>query len=74
MEIKTLNTNDCIKATPNSNPNKGIKINSGTKCTKNKTPLAVTNAKANPAITFSNVCPAIILANSRIDKLIGLNT
>ncbi len=29
-------------------------------------------ANAKPAITFNNVCPAIILAKSRIDKLIGL--
>jgi len=27
-----------------------------------------------PAITFSKVCPAIIFANKRIDKLTGLNT
>ena len=41
---------------------------------KNKTPEQALSVHANPAITFNKVCPAIIFANKRIDKLTGLKT
>ena len=55
MQIRILKTKDCINATPSSKPNNGNKINNGTKCTKNKIPVALIKVQANPAITFSKV-------------------
>ena len=41
---------------------------------KNKIPEQAPSVQAKPAITFNNVCPAIMFANKRIDKLTGLKT
>ena len=68
-----LNTKDWINATPHSKPNNGNKIANGTRWITKKMPVEYIKSLANPAITFNKVCPAIILAKSRIDKLIGLN-
>ena len=38
---------------------------------KGNQPRASPNENINPANTFKSVCPAIIFANSRTDKLIG---
>jgi hypothetical protein len=57
-------------ATAVSKKNNGIKIITGTKCMIAKTILPKQiNVQENPAITFNNVCPAIIFANSRTDRL-----
>lgn len=71
-QIRIAKTNDWIKATPNSKKNSGIKISKGRKCTIKKMPPADIRVLAKPAITFNNVCPAIIFANNRIAKLKGL--
>jgi len=63
-----------IKATPNSKPINKTKINKGMIW---KTAKKFSNSnilQEKPTITFSSVCPAIKLANSRTPKLIGLNT
>ena len=62
-----------IKATPNSKPINKIKINNGMiwKTAKKSSNSNILQEK--PTITFSSVCPAIKLANSRTPKLIGLN-
>jgi hypothetical protein len=52
-----------------------IKINNvkiGNQLKKNKFP-AKRITQLNPTITFKRVWPAIMFANNRIDKLIGLN-
>lgn len=74
MQISTQKTNAWIKETPNSKKNKGIKIKSGTRWKTKKINSFPIKINENPIITFNNVCPAIIFANKRIDKLIGLNT
>jgi hypothetical protein len=45
----------------------------GTTCAKNIKPEPSSIDQEKPAITFNRVCPAIIFANSRTDKLIGRN-
>jgi len=47
--------------------------NIGTNPAKKNTPPNANNVQAKVDIIFNNVCPAIILANNRIDKLKGLN-
>ena len=61
-------------ATANSNPIKRVKINKGIKCANHKPVPKVVITHAKPAITFNKVCPAIIFANNRTDKLTTLNT
>jgi len=58
----------CIKATPNSNKVKINKIAIGNKLIKEVFPKK-TITQLKPTITFNKVCPAIILANKRTDKL-----
>lgn len=73
MQNKTVNTKACIIATAVSNINKGIKINNGKKWNKNNIGLLFwSKVKPKPAITFNKVCPAIMLVNNRMDKLISL--
>jgi hypothetical protein len=61
----------CIKATPNSNNVKINKIKIGNKLIKEVFPKK-TITQLNPTITFNKVCPAIIFANKRTDKLTNL--
>lgn len=61
-------------ATTLSKKIKIIKINRGINEEKTIILLFEINIiHAKEAITFNNVCPAIMLANKRTDKLIGLN-
>lgn len=58
-----------IKATPTSKKVKINKIEIGNKLTINiESPIKII-LKLNPTITFNKVCPAIIFAKRRTDKL-----
>lgn len=72
MQVNIINTYVCIKATPNSKPNKNIKTIIGN--IKPIEPIFSNNKmlQENPIITFNKLCPAIKLINNRIPKLIGL--
>ena len=72
VDTRVLNTIAWIKAIANSSITKKTKINIGTYCIKNNIPVQPANDQQIPAIIFNNACPAIILAKSRNDKLIGL--
>lgn len=64
-----MNTYACNKAIPNSKIVTAIMIIKGNKCRKYQIPPKDNIVQANPAIIFNNVCPDIIFAKSRIDKL-----
>jgi len=64
-----VNTYACKIAIPSSKIVTAIIIIRGTNCTKYQIPPKESIVQANPAIIFNNVCPDIILANNRIDKL-----
>jgi hypothetical protein len=72
MQIKTAKTKDCIAATATSKMNNTTNTSNGARCAIEYNPIEPIINQIKPAITLSNVCPAIIFANNRIDKLIGL--
>jgi hypothetical protein len=69
IQVKIVNTYVCIKATPISKKINTNKIPIGKIfATKKKSPINIID-QLNPTITFNKVCPAIIFANNRTDKL-----
>ena len=68
IQLNIVKMYDCIKATPNSSKVKINKIAIGNKFIKKVFPKK-TITQLKPTITLSNVCPAIIFANKRTDKL-----
>ena len=59
-----------MKATAISKPINAVKTPNVTKCATNSAVPRDIICHAKPAITFNKVCPAIMFANNRTDKLI----
>ena len=64
-----MNTYACNKAIPNSKIVTALMIINGNNCRKYQIPPKDSIVQANPAIISNSVCPDIIFAKSRIDKL-----